>query len=92
MFADDCIIFAKASQNVCSGVNRILYNFCSISSQLVNFHKSLVQISNNIHGAMKRRLRKALSIPLSNGISKYLGTPIIQGRIKRNTFSEVILK
>ena len=92
MFVDDCIIFAKASQNACSNVNRIVHNFCAMSSQLVNFHKFAVQISNNIQGAMKRRLGEALSIPLSNGISKYLGCPIIQGRIKMNTFSEVILK
>ena len=41
---------------------------------------------------MKRRLGEALNISMSNGISKYLGCPIIQGRIKRNTFFEVILK
>ena len=81
MFANNCIIFAKASQNAYSNVNKILYNFCVMSGQLVNFHKSLIQISNNIQGATKRRLGEALSIPLSNGISKYLGCPIIHGRI-----------
>ena len=86
MFADNCIIFAKASQNVYSNVNRILHNFCAMSSQLVNFHKSSIQISNNIQGATKRRLGEALSIPLSNGIRKYLGCPIIQGRIKMSIF------
>ena len=49
----------------------------------MNFHKSLVQISNNIEGAMKRRIREASNIPISNGISKYLGCPISQGRVKR---------
>ena len=63
-----------------------------MSSQLVNFHKSSIQISNNIQGATKRRLGEALSIPLSNGIRKYLGCPIIQGRIKMSIFSKVILK
>ena len=28
MFADDCIIFAKASQNACNNINRILQKFC----------------------------------------------------------------
>ena len=41
---------------------------------------------------MKRRLGEALNIPLSNGINKYLGCLIIQGRIKINTFSKVILE
>ena len=60
--------------------------------QLINFHESLVQFSNYIQGAMKRRLGEVLSIPISNGISKYLGCPLIQGIVKRNTFSKVILK
>ena len=41
---------------------------------------------------MRKRLEKALSIPISNDISKYLGCPIIQGRVKRDTFYKVILK
>ena len=92
MFVDDCIIFAKASQKGCSNINKILHNFCTMSGQLVNFHKSWVQFSNNILRAMKRRLGEALKITMSNGIRKYLECLIIQGRIKRNTFSEVILK
>ena len=41
---------------------------------------------------MKRRLGETLNIHISNGLSKYLGCPIIQGRVKRNTFSKVIFK
>ena len=41
---------------------------------------------------MKRRIRETLNIHISNGISKYLGCPIIQGRVKRSTFSKVIFK
>ena len=92
MFANDCIILAKASQKACSNINKILHIFYAMSGQLVNFRKSSVQFSNNIQGAMKRRLGKALNISMSNGISKYLGCPIIQGRVKRSIFSEVILK
>ena len=92
MFAGDCIIFAKATPKACLSINKVLHNFCSMSGQLVNFHKSSVQISNNIQGAMKRRLREELNIPISNDISKYLGCPIFQGRAKRSTFFVVILK
>ena len=92
MFADDCIIFAKVSQKSCSNINKILHNVCVMSGQLVNFHKFSVQFSNNIQGAMKRRLGETLNISMSNGITKYLGCQIIQGRIKRSTFSKVILK
>ena len=63
MFANDCVIFAKASQNARNNINRILHNFCALFKQLVNFHKPTVQISNNIQEATKRRLGP-LSIPL----------------------------
>ena len=56
MFANDCIIFSKASQKACSRINDILHNFCGMSGQLVNFRKSSIQLLNNIQGAMKRRL------------------------------------
>ena len=62
-----------------------------MSSQLVNFHKFLVQFLNNIQGTMKRGL-ETLNITIFNGISKYLGCPLIQGRVKRKTFLEVIIK
>ena len=48
MFAYDCIIFAKASPKACSNINKVLHDFCAMSGQLVKFHKSSVQISNNI--------------------------------------------
>ena len=49
-------------------------------------------ISNDIQWATKRRLEKALSILLLNDISKYLGCSIIQNRIKKSSFLEVIIK
>ena len=76
----------------CFNISRILHKFYAMSRQLVNFHQSSVQFLNNMHGATKRRLGEALNIQRSNGISKYLGCPIIQGRVKRSTFYEVILK
>ena len=92
MFADNCITFAKASQNACNNINRILQKFCALSGQLVNFHKSSIQISNNIQGTTKKRLGEVLSIPTSNGISKYLGCPSVQGRVNRSSFADVVLK
>ena len=50
MFADDCIIFSKTSQNVCTNINKFLQYFYAMSSQLENFHKFSVQISNNVQG------------------------------------------
>lgn len=58
----------------------------------MNFHKSSIQFLNNFQWAIKRRVGKAIKIHMSNDISKYLGCPLGQDRIKRSTFSEVIRK
>ena len=91
MLTDDSVIFAKASHNECNNINRNLHKFCVLSSQLVNFHKSVVQISNNIQRATKKRLGEALSILVFNWLSKYLSCPLIKGRIKKSSFSEMII-
>ena len=58
----------------------------------MNLHKSLVQILNNVQGATKRGLGEVLNILISKSISKYLGCPIIKGRVKRSRFSKVVLR
>ena len=92
MFADDCIIFSKATPKACSSLNKVLHEYCAMFGQLVNFRKSSIQISNNIQTATKRRLGEALNILLSNDIRKYLRSLIIQDRVKRSTFFEVVPK
>ena len=56
MFAYDCVIFAKVSHNACNIINKIMQKIYALFGQLVNFHKSDVQISKNIKGSTKRRL------------------------------------
>ena len=48
MFANDCIIFAKASHKACFNINIIFHNFYAMSGQLVHFHKSSIQFSNSM--------------------------------------------
>ena len=45
-----------------------------------------------MQGATKKRLGEPLNIHHSNGISKYFGCPVIQGKVERSTINEVILK
>ena len=58
MFADDYIIFAKASQNACNNINRILQKFCALFGKLVNFHKSTIHISNKYSRNYKKEVRR----------------------------------
>lgn len=46
-FADNTVIFAKASQESCYIIKNILNKHCSMLGQLVNFSKSAFQCSQN---------------------------------------------
>lgn len=43
-FADDCLIFCEVNRRTARHVKSVLDNYCRVSGQLVNFHKSFIQI------------------------------------------------
>lgn len=43
MFADDFMIFCRATKSAARNVKTILKNYCNVLGQLVNCHKSMVQ-------------------------------------------------
>lgn len=48
MFADDCLIFGKASKVGARRILKILDDFSVASGQKINFHKSSLYFSNNV--------------------------------------------
>lgn len=40
MFADDSLVFCKATSSTCNKLKTILDDFCAMLGQLINFHKS----------------------------------------------------
>ena len=51
LFADAYLLFCKSNQQTCSTLKTIMDKFCSLSGQLVNFHKSVITFSKNIPAA-----------------------------------------
>lgn len=76
MFVDDCLIFRKANIKVAWNVKSILDNYCTVSSQLVNFH-SMVQLSQGIEIRDKHGILDTLHVPLSNSNDTYLRVCIL---------------
>ena len=54
--------------------------------------KSSVQFSPNTSTTTTNTVTSALAIPKTNNLEKYLGCPIINGRVNKDTFADVILK
>ena len=82
-FADDTIIFAKASNESCHSIRSILDKYCAMSGQLVNYHKSSFQVTANVPNSEKCLFSEILGMKESLELGSYLGFPIILSRVTR---------
>lgn len=73
-FADDTMIFAKARAESCYAIKEILDKYCSMSGQLVNYHKSAIQCTDNTPPKLLHEFQAILqmdnSIPLLRKLSR----------------------
>lgn len=53
IFADDSLVFCKASTTTCQNFKNSLKEFCNLSGQLVNFHKSSIIFSKYVQPLQK---------------------------------------
>ena len=89
-FADDTMLFAKASDCSYHIIKSVLDKYCSMSGQLVNFHKSIFQCSENVSPQMEVGFQSILQMQNSFSLGNYLGCPIIDSCVTKNTFGKTI--
>jgi len=89
-FADDLILFAEASVSQIRVVRRILETFCIASGQKVSLDKSKIFFSKNVSRDLEKLISKESGIKSTRELGKYLGMPILQRRINKDTFGEVL--
>lgn len=90
--ADDRMIFTRANSESCTIIKNILDKYCSMSGQLVNFHKSAFQCTANISAEECLVFQNILGMDNAFSLRSYLGCPIINSRVSKNTFGSVIEK
>lgn len=73
MFADDSLLFCKASTKACWSLKSTLDNFCNLSGQLFNFHKSFIVFSKHAHPPRKTTLARQLNMLPKFYLGRYLG-------------------
>lgn len=88
-FVDDCFLFFKASQSEARLIKHILAAYSQGSGQLVNFNKSSIFFSSNIHEVVKRHICSILDINATINHGIYLSLPSIIGRNKKQVFSSI---
>lgn len=88
-FADDTLLFIKASSENCSRMTHILDSYCAASSQLVNLDKSNMFFSPNTPSNSKRSVCSVLNIKEADNPGKYLGLPSVWGRSKKEALGYI---
>ncbi|KAL6269322.1 hypothetical protein ACE6H2_026233 [Prunus campanulata] len=88
-FADDSILFLKATDRNCNAIASILNSYCHASGQMVNFEKSSVYFSPNTPQQFREIVGHILHVNITDNPGKYLGLPTMWGRSKREALNFV---
>lgn len=91
-FAYDLILFAEASVTQIRVIRKVLEKFCKASGQKVSLPKSKIFFSSNVTRERGERISRESGIASTRELGKYLGMPILQKRINKDTFGEVLEK
>jgi hypothetical protein len=86
-FADDSLIFCRASTNEVTTIANIIHNYEEASGQLVNLNKSEMLFSKGVYESTKEDIYQILPIQNVTNFSKYLGMPTAAGRSKSQMFN-----
>lgn len=80
-FADDSLIFFKATPEACDRIKNIISKFSRISGEVINYNKSHILFSPNTPNRFKRFMRSIIGTPSADTLGKYLGCNIeVDGR------------
>jgi hypothetical protein len=91
-FADDLVLFAKATRANCTTINKVLNIFCQASGQKINTSKSRVYMPANTNPSCKIMVENELGFKISKDFGKYLGVPIITDARDKKAFEYLIEK
>ncbi|CAN1318107.1 LINE-1 retrotransposable element ORF2 protein [Linum perenne] len=90
LFADDTVIFGRATTEEVRNFKDIIARYSAISGQLVNEEKSAMFFSKNTPDEVVRNISGMLGVAMDIKLGKYLGLPAEWGRSKADTFHFLI--
>jgi hypothetical protein len=91
-FADNLVLFAKATKANCRTINKVLNTFCQASGQKINNSKSCIYMPATTSPSNIAMVKSELGIKVSNNFGKYLGVPIITDARDKKAFEFIIEK
>ncbi|CAL1413281.1 unnamed protein product [Linum trigynum] len=89
LFADDSIIFGRATLKGCDQLKEILRIYSEESGQLINYDKSELSFSKNVRCSRRMEICGTLGIKEVDKLPKYLGLPTVISRSKKAIFEDI---
>lgn len=89
LFADDSLLFFKATVEESHAVKELLNSYALMSGQAVNYQKSGIFFSSNIRRDKQQSIQDILEVHTDLRNDKYLGLPSLVGRSRKAVFSFV---
>lgn len=84
------MLFGEASEAQIQTMMTVLDNFCSASGSKVSLSKSKLFVSKNLSHQRAMAKSTFCGIPLTKDLGKYLGAPMIHGRVTRQTYKDML--
>ncbi|KAM6576524.1 hypothetical protein CsatB_028361 [Cannabis sativa] len=88
LFADDSILFCRASRSSATAVSRCLDLYSRASGQVINHDKCVLSFSPNTRGK-QNFFQHLLGMPIQPCHERYLGLPSFSGHDKSQLFSGI---
>jgi len=89
LFADDCFLFFKATEEHAHVMKDILSTYERASGQAISLPKSEIYCSRNVPDDLKHNITTTLGVQVVLGTGKYLGLPSMIGRDRKATFAYI---
>jgi hypothetical protein len=91
LLADDLIVFSTTS-NVVTNIKSCLDKYCLWSGQSMNHVKSNILFSKNTHSSTITAIQHILPCDVTLATARHLGLPLLIGKPKMATFSDILDK
>ena len=89
LFANDSIVFCRATREECDRVLKVLEDYQGDSRQKLNREKTSLYFSKNASGDVKNYVKEKLGARVVQHHEKYLGLPPLVGKGKRKAFNRI---
>lgn len=88
-FADDTMIFCRATSEDATNLRNTLERYALVSGQVINFDKSSMTFSAGVQPGLKNQIAQILGVQVVDQYDRYLGMPAVVGKSKQQIFSVI---